>query len=160
MRSPKEGYLARSPGGPNGRLTWAPVVLVVEDDPGSAALLADLLGDDGYTVWTLATALGVQGEIRRLRPHVIVLDLGLPYRSGAALLADLKADPDTAPIPVIVVSALLEALPPERAALAAALLAKPFDVAELLAAVHAAGSLTLAQLCRCAGRAAPRPFLN
>jgi CheY-like chemotaxis protein len=66
------------------------------------------------------------------------LDLGLPYRSGAALLADLKAHPATAVIPVIVVSAYTDALPRERAALAAAVIAKPFAPATLLAALHAA----------------------
>jgi CheY-like chemotaxis protein len=39
---------------------------------------------------------------------VVRLDLGLPYRSGAAVLADLKADPATAAIPVVVVSILDE----------------------------------------------------
>src|SRR5689334_9338862 len=130
MRRRQTSQIARSAGGPDGCLTRAPVVVVVEDDPGTATLLADLLGDAGYAVHARATALGVQAEIRRLRPRAIVLDLGLPYRSGAALLADLKADPDTGRIPVIVVSALLEALPPERAALATALLAKPFDVTD------------------------------
>ena len=75
-------------------------------------------------------------EVKRLRPHAIVLDLGLPFRSGAALLVDLKADPRTAAVPVLVVSALLETLPPDRAALAAALLAKPFEVPDLLALLH------------------------
>lgn len=115
-----------------------PLVLVVEDDPGSAALMTDVLGDAGYAVRVVATALGVLGEVKRLRPQAIVLDLGLPYRSGAALLADFKADPVTAPIPVIVVSALLENLPPDRAALATTVLPKPFEMRDLLAAVQAA----------------------
>ena len=119
------------------RATTAPRILVVEDDPGSAALLVDVLGEEGYAVSVLPSALGVRGEIARLRPVAIVLDLGLPYCSGATLLADLKADPLTAPIPVVVVSALLEALPPGRAALASARLAKPFAVQDLLAALQA-----------------------
>ncbi len=119
------------------RATTAPRILVVEDDPGSAALFADVLGEEGYAVSVLPSALGVRREIARLRPDAIVLDLGLPYCSGATLLADLKADPLTAPIPVLVVSALLEALPPDRAALASARLAKPFAVQDLLAALQA-----------------------
>ena len=115
-----------------------PVVLVVEDDPDTGALLADVLGDEGYRVHVMHTAVGTLGEIERLRPATILLDLALPYRSGAALLADLKADPATAAIPVIVVSAYLESLPPERAALASAHIAKPFEVPALLAALQAA----------------------
>ncbi len=113
-------------------------MLVVEDDPGTSALLIDVLEDEGYTVEVLDTALGVSSEIERLRPAAILLDLALPYRSEAALLADLKADPATAAIPVIVVSAYLESLPPERAALASARIAKPFEVQDLLAALQAA----------------------
>ena len=66
------------------------------------------------------------------------MDLGLPYRSGAALLVDLKANPATAAVPVIVVSAYTDALPRERVALAAAVIAKPFAPATLLAALLAA----------------------
>ena len=113
-------------------------MLVVEDDPGTSAMLTDVLEDEGYAVQVVDTALGALGEVARLRPNAIVLDLGLPFRSGAALLTDLKADPATAPTPVIVVSALLEAFPPEHAALATAVIAKPFDVQDLLAALQAA----------------------
>ena len=126
--------MAQQPGTPEGRTT----LLVVEDDPEIAATLTDVLGDEGYTVQVLDTAVGVLGPIARLHPAAILLDLALPYRSGAALLADLKADPATAAIPVIVVSAYLESLPPERAALASARIAKPFEVPDLLAALQAA----------------------
>jgi CheY-like chemotaxis protein len=115
-------------------------VLVIEDDPGTGALLTDVLEDEGYTVRVADTALGVCEAIERLHPAAIVLDLGLPYRSGAALLADLKADPATVDIPVIVVSALLETFPPEHAALAEAVIAKPFDVQDLLTALQAAAT--------------------
>jgi DNA-binding response OmpR family regulator len=115
-----------------------PAAVVVEDDPPTAALLSDLLADEGYAVTVSPSAFGVREMVERLRPRAIVLDLGLPYRSGAALLADLKADPLTATVPVIVVSALAEALPPERKALAAAVIPKPFAVDELLNALCAA----------------------
>jgi CheY-like chemotaxis protein len=115
-----------------------PLVLVVEDDPDTGALLTDVLGDEGYVVQVVDTALDAHEVVRRLGPQAVLLDLALPYRSGAALLADLKADPDTAAIPVIVVSAYLEALSSERAALATALIAKPFEVHDLFAAIQAA----------------------
>jgi CheY-like chemotaxis protein len=111
---------------------------VVEDDPDTGVLLADVLGDEGYRVHVMHTALGTLGEIERLHPAAILLDLALPYRSGAALLMDLKTDPATASIPVIVVSAYLDTLSPERAALATTLLGKPFEVPDLLAAVQGA----------------------
>ena len=114
-------------------------MLVVEDDPRTSALLTDVLEDEGYVVRVMDTGLGVLGEIERLRPAAILLDLGLPYRSGAALLADLRANPATAAVQVIVVSALLEAFPPDLAAQTNAVIAKPFDIEVLLDALHAAG---------------------
>jgi DNA-binding response OmpR family regulator len=131
------GPRAAGPAGPAG-----PVVLVVEDDPGVAALLADVLAGAGYAPATTASALGAAALARRLRPAAVLLDLGLPYRSGGALLGDLKADPATAAIPVLVVSALADALPPARRALAAGVVAKPFSPAALLAAVRGAYSPT------------------
>jgi CheY-like chemotaxis protein len=115
-----------------------PHVLVIEDDAGIRELLTDLLQGDGYAVTATDSALGAATLVRRLLPRVILLDLGLPYRSGAALLGDLKADPATAAIPVVVVSGAPEALPRERAALAAAVLIKPTGPGRLCAVVAAA----------------------
>ncbi|MGH2352450.1 MAG: response regulator transcription factor [Chloroflexota bacterium] len=113
-------------------------VLIIEDDPHIRDLLVDMLSGDGYAVTSADSALGAATLVRRLRPGVIILDLGLPYRSGATLLSDLKADPETAEIPVLVVSALSETLSPERRALAADVLTKPVGLRELLDAVQAA----------------------
>jgi CheY-like chemotaxis protein len=124
-------------GAPEGPLEQR-CVLVVEDNPGVVALLRELLTRAGYAVAAFDSALGSLAAAQRLRPCAILLDLGLPYRSGASLLASLKADPQTTAIPVIVVSALPDLLPPERAALTAAILAKPFRPAALLAAVRTA----------------------
>jgi len=111
---------------------------VVEDDPPTANLLTDVLADAGFTVTVLDSALGAHEAIHRLRPCAVLLDLGLPYRSGASLLRELKADPATAIVPVVVVSAYTESLSRESAAQAAAVVPKPFELGALLAAVQAA----------------------
>ena len=121
-------------------------VLVVEDDPRVRALLVETLKGDGYVVETFESALGLFPEMKRLRPCAVVLDLGLPYRSGLRLLTELKGDPTTAPVPVIIVSGLVDHLSPERASLAAAVLSKPFQPAALLATLRAV---------ICAGRCQP-----
>jgi CheY-like chemotaxis protein len=118
--------------GPGGR------VLVIEDDPGIRDLLTDALLSDGYSVTATESALGAATLVRRLLPRVILLDLGLPYRSGGALLQDLKSDPQTAAIPVLIVSALTETLAPERRAMASAVIAKPFSPDTLLDEVRRA----------------------
>jgi DNA-binding response OmpR family regulator len=123
-------------GGPEGEAPAGRRVLVIEDDAHIKDLLTDVLTGDGFAVTGADSVLGAAALVRRLRPCAIVLDLGLPYRSGASLLTDLKADPETADIPVIVVSALPETLTPERRALATAVLAKPISIRDLLRVVH------------------------
>jgi CheY-like chemotaxis protein len=121
-----------------GRSGPRPGVLVVEDEPGVAALLAEVLAGAGYAPTTTDSALGAVALARRLHPAALVLDLGLPYRSGGALLAALRADPATAALPVVVVSAFAEALAPARRAQVAAVVEKPFSPTALVAAVRAA----------------------
>ena len=111
-------------------------VVVVEDNPDLAALLAEELADAGYAVTATGSAVGAAALVRRLRPRAVVLDLALPYRSGAALLAELKADPRTASVPVVVVSAYTEHLSVAQAGLAAAVIPKPFDLSSLLAVIR------------------------
>jgi DNA-binding response OmpR family regulator len=111
-------------------------VLIVEDEPGLAEFLTDLLGDEGYAVTATDSAIGARALVRSAEPHAILLDLGLPYRSGASLLAELKADPRTAHIPVLVVSGMPEVLAGGRRGLAAAVLPKPFGAQALLDALR------------------------
>ena len=112
-------------------------VAVVEDDAAFRDVLTEILTEAGYSVTATDSTLGLKALVRRERPQVIVLDIGLPYRSGASLLADLKADPETSATPVIVVSANPEVLTPERGGLVARVLDKPLDVEHLLDAVRA-----------------------
>ena len=113
-------------------------VLVIEDDPDHQRLLADVLDLAGYAVTATDGAIGAVGLVRRLQPDLILLDLGLPYRSGASLLAALKAEPGTARIPVLVVSAATERLSDERRTMAAAVISKPFSPLALLSAMRVA----------------------
>ena len=115
-----------------------PRAAVIEDDELIAELWATILEAVGYTVERRDSGLGLAGLLRDWRPDVVLLDLGLPYRSGAAVLADLKADPATAAIPVVVVSAAPDTLPAEYRGRAAAVLCKPVGLQALRAAVDAA----------------------
>jgi CheY-like chemotaxis protein len=101
-------------------------ILVVEDDPRSPGLLSASLGALGFDVTTTDSALSAAQIVERLQPTAILLDLVLPFRSGAALLLDLKANERTADIPVFIVSELTEVLTDERRSLAAAVIRKPF----------------------------------
>jgi CheY-like chemotaxis protein len=115
-------------------------VLVVEDEPDVRVLFAEMLTDAGYRVAAAESALGLLTAVRRLHPAAVVLDLGLPYASGARLLSELRADADPAvrAVPVVVVSAYTEALPSGRRAQVSAVLRKPVGLDELVGAVRAA----------------------
>ena len=80
------------------------LVLVVDDDPGSRDLMLWFLEREGYAT---ASAAGGQEAIqmaRALHPSVITLDVILPDMDGWKVLRTLKADPELAAIPVVMVT--------------------------------------------------------
>jgi len=113
------------------------LILVVEDDPFVSGFLIDVLSAAGYGVRTTDSAFGAALLVRQLQPSAVLVDLGLPFRPGTELLVELKSDPRTAHVPLVVVSGLTEILSRERRALAAAVIAKPIDVAYLLEVLQA-----------------------
>jgi DNA-binding response OmpR family regulator len=74
------------------------LVLVVEDDPAIADLIARYLRREGFTV--LVEADGDTGlkAVRRLRPVAVVLDVGLPSLDGIEVCRALRADGDWTPV--------------------------------------------------------------
>jgi signal transduction histidine kinase/DNA-binding response OmpR family regulator len=85
-----------------------PTLVIVEDDRRSLDLLSVYLEAPGVTVVTARDGQEGLDVIRRLHPDAVVLDIRLPKLDGWDLLALLKADPATAPIPVVIVSMLDE----------------------------------------------------
>jgi signal transduction histidine kinase/DNA-binding response OmpR family regulator len=79
-------------------------VLVVEDDPGARDLLARFLTKEGYRVETAAGGEAGLRLARELHPDIITLDVMLPDKDGWAVLSDLKADPELADIPVVMLT--------------------------------------------------------
>jgi len=120
----------------------SPDVVILDDDSQIKALLSDVLTEEGYVVTALDSALGAMALVRQVHPAVILLDLGLPYRSGTTLLSELKADPETATIPVIIVSGIPDILTDDRSRAAYAVFPKPFSLGGLLAAVREASKPT------------------
>jgi PAS domain S-box-containing protein len=81
-----------------------PLVLVVEDDPGYAELLQQYLEDSGYRVAQVKNGDEVMESVAELHPDAITMDIVIPGRDGLGVLHQLKSDPRTARIPVLVVS--------------------------------------------------------
>jgi signal transduction histidine kinase/DNA-binding response OmpR family regulator len=81
-----------------------PLVVIVEDDPRSLDLLGLYVKSTGVDFASARDGRHGLELVRRMRPVAVVLDIRLPILDGWDLLALLKADPATAPIPVVVVS--------------------------------------------------------
>jgi cyclic di-GMP phosphodiesterase len=79
-------------------------VLVVDDEPQVRNLLAALLRPRGYQVETADSAEEAQARLKVLLPDVILLDLHLPGKSGQDVLTQLRADPATRLLPIIMIT--------------------------------------------------------
>ena len=80
-------------------------VLVVEDDVNSRELLARILIEDGWRVETAVDGQDAMARIGAMTPAAILLDLMMPRMDGFAVLRELRANPRTRDVPVIVVTA-------------------------------------------------------
>jgi PAS domain S-box-containing protein len=83
-------------------------VLVVDDDPHARELLVRFLRKEGFGVKTAADGETGLAMARLLKPCAILLDVMMPRVDGWAVLSSLKADPDLADIPVIMVTIVQE----------------------------------------------------
>lgn len=81
-----------------------PVVLVVDNEPAARELLASYLEGAGYAVATASSGAEAVERARQLRPVAITLDILMPGGSGFGTLSELKKIPETAHIPIVVVS--------------------------------------------------------
>ena len=116
-------------------------ILVVEDDPVNQTILLDFLAANGYE--TLAASSGPEGFDRFVgdAPDLLLVDIQLPRKSGFELLREIKARPDGATTPVLLMSAVYSdrdqsSRTVQLGALADGYLAKPFDLVQLLAQVR------------------------
>jgi len=85
-----------------------PRVLVVEDEPDIAALIAYQLTREGFRVETAGNGPEALEAIGREVPDLVVLDRMLPGLSGDEVLARLRAEPATSSVPVLVLTAKRE----------------------------------------------------
>jgi CheY-like chemotaxis protein len=76
-------------------------ILIIDDDPNARALLSRYVAREGFSVRTAAEGAAGLELARTLRPRAILLDVMMPRMDGWAVLSALKADAETADIPVI-----------------------------------------------------------
>ncbi len=117
-----------------------PVVVIVDDDRASLDLLSAYLDGSGTRVLRARDGVEALEQIRKVPPVAVVLDIKLPRLDGWQVLAELKADPATAAIPVVIASVVDDR--PQGLALGAdEYLLKPIRRDELVDALRRVGAL-------------------
>jgi CheY-like chemotaxis protein len=110
-----------------------PRILVVDDEAPIRHLLLDLLADEGYDPIEAANGRVALAVIRQHRPDLVPMDVMMPELDGRAVLRALRAEPELADMPVVLMSA---AHGIGAHAEDTSFLPKPFDLDQVLAVVR------------------------
>ncbi len=98
------GSVTLAPGAPLPGEEGRPTVLVADDDAAARDLLERYLTAEGFRVVTVSAGADVLRVARQVRPRAITLDVMMPGQDGWSVLSALKADPDLADVPVIMLA--------------------------------------------------------
>lgn len=113
-------------------------VLLIEDEPNIIEAISFILSRDGWQVSTHANGETAAEAVRAALPDVLILDVMLPGRSGYDILQELRADPATRDLPVLMLTARGQAKDRDLATRLGAtrFMTKPFSNAEVLETVR------------------------
>ena len=114
-------------------------VLLVEDAPILRYAFGRLLRLHGFEVMEANNGREALACLSKFRPQLIVTDLTMPIMDGVVLIERLRADPETADVPVVAITAEATEQAEQRARRAGVddFLAKPIDFNTLLDRLHA-----------------------
>jgi CheY-like chemotaxis protein len=112
-------------------------VLIVEDDQSLRVVIRMVLEQARYAVVEASDGAAALELMESEMPDLVLADVRMPRMSGVELTARLRSSSRTASVPIVLLSGLV--LDPEVARLADAVVAKPFEPADLVAAIS--GSL-------------------
>jgi len=111
-------------------------VLVIEDDVDIAQLIAMQLRCEGFQVFTTAYGEEAMSLVHAKPVDLITLDMMLPDITGTEVLHRIKANPETADIPVIIVSVLLPEQTEDVTQKAVDYITKPFAFDKLMESIR------------------------
>lgn len=87
-------------------MTAKPKILLVDDDPRVVKIMRLVLRQEGYEVITASDGIEGLHATWAHEPDLILLDIKLPRKDGWEVLNELKADPRTRDIPVVLLTAV------------------------------------------------------
>lgn len=118
-------------------------VLIVDDDPDMVETVGMMLESKGYEVGKAYDGIEGEESIKNRAPDVLVLDVMMPRKNGYVLCSELKKNKATSDIPIILLTAVGEAVPSTTyshadgmATQADDYIPKPVDTQGLLAAIE------------------------
>ncbi|SPF31462.1 Response regulator receiver domain protein [Syntrophobacter sp. SbD1] len=85
-------------------------VLIVDDDPDMVETVGMMLESKGYDVGKAYDGIEGEDSIRKRRPDLVVLDVMMPRKNGYVLCSELKRNKETRDIPIILLTAVGEAV--------------------------------------------------
>ncbi|WP_224823267.1 response regulator transcription factor [Cognatishimia sp. MH4019] len=114
-------------------------VLLIEDEPNIIEAIRFILSRDGWSVDTHSDGANAVERVQSMRPDLIILDVMLPNKSGYDILRDLRDDPMTAKLPVLMLTARGQTKDRELAERLGVneFITKPFSNSDILASVRA-----------------------
>ena len=114
-------------------------VLIIEDEPNIIEAISFILSRDGWQVDTHSNGHDAVAVVRARAPDLVILDVMLPVRSGYDILTDLRAQPETQDLPILMLTARGQARDRELAEKAGAsrFMTKPFSNADVIEALNA-----------------------
>jgi chemosensory pili system protein ChpA (sensor histidine kinase/response regulator) len=117
----------------------APVVMVVDDSITVRKITSRLLEREGYRVVTARDGVDALEQLKKERPAVMLIDIEMPRMDGFDLTRNVRGDPRTMEIPIIVISSRTAPKHRSRASELGvnAYLGKPYEEAELLQQIAA-----------------------
>ena len=117
-------------------------IVIVEDEPDTAEMYAEMMRISGYEVVKYYGGLSAVAHLADQDPDAVILDLMMPDLSGLEVLNYIKEKPDLSDLPVIIVSAktMPEDVEKGLKAGAVAYLTKPVSFADLRVAIDDAVS--------------------
>lgn len=108
------------------------IIYIVEDNDDIRELVEYLLEAEGYKVYGFANATTFKAKIENAFPNIIVLDVMLPDGNGMDICNKLKSTPNTADIPVLLMSANTNIAMMSNESKADDFISKPFDIDDLV----------------------------
>jgi CheY-like chemotaxis protein len=115
-------------------------ILLIDDNAAvTRSICSALVHSTNYLIRVVNDSRQAHGMVLAFKPHVIVMDVNMPYKDGPALAQDLKADKQTKDIPIVFLSAMCmhdeQILQPGQKGMDL-MMAKPFDLKTFLSVLN------------------------